>query len=135
LRCGEICLFIVKEPLADLTIKFLRFNAAYHTTFVPEDETGEWKHSYIDQIEWEESALKQADVIIFWIPRDLITMPAFTTNIEWGMWCDSGKVVLGAPKNAPKMKYLRYYATKFDVPQAFTLSETIDNALKLLSYL
>lgn len=28
------------------------------------------------------------------------TMPALTTNVEFGAWADSGKVVFGYPENA-----------------------------------
>jgi len=99
--------------------------------FIPEDESGRWRHSYTDQVEWEDAGLHLATVIVFWVPRDLKHMPAFTTNVEWGTWHQSGKVVLGAPADAPKMSYLRYYATKFGVPQADTLRETLQNAIKL----
>lgn len=101
--------------------------------FIPEDETGKWQHSYVEQVEWEEQALTAADVIVFWIPRQLETMPGFSTNVEWGTWHRSGKVVLGAPKDAPKMGYLRYYANKYDVPTADTLHDTLQNALDMIS--
>lgn len=98
--------------------------------FVPEPEDGSWRRDYTGQIMWEERCLHLADVIVFWVPRELETMPAFTTNIEWGMWYDSGKVVLGAPEDAPKMRYLRAYADRFRVPQATTLRDTLALALK-----
>jgi hypothetical protein len=100
--------------------------------FIPEDKTGKWQHSYIQQIEWEEDALAKASCIVFWVPRNLETMPAFTTNIEWGIWQDSGKVVLGAPADAPKMKYLRHNAAKFKVQSSDTLKDTLLNALALI---
>ena len=33
-------------------------------------------------------------------------MPAFTTNVEFGYWLHSGKVLYGRPDNARKIKYL-----------------------------
>ena len=74
--------------------------------FVPEDEDGLWRHSYDDQVEWERQGLNFADVIVFWVPRELEKMPAFTTNVEFGRWITSGKVDLGRPPKAPKMRYL-----------------------------
>src|SRR3989344_6490668 len=66
--------------------------------FVPESRNGQWQESeYVNQIEWEEYCLNVADCIVFWIPRAMDTMPALTTNIEWGVWCNSGKAVLGVP--------------------------------------
>lgn len=96
--------------------------------FVPEMEHGWDKNfEYATQIEWEEKALTKSDIIIFWIPRDLKTMPAFTTNIEWGTWTtkDPQKVVLGYPEGTKKMDYLTYYAKKLDIPVLNTLYDTI----------
>lgn len=75
------------------------------------------------QTTWEHSAMKRADSLLFWIPRALWTLPGLTTNLEWGIWHDSGKAVLGAPPDAPKMRYLRFYADLAGAPQANTISE------------
>ena len=74
--------------------------------YVPETEDDSWKHSYVDQIEWEQKYLEQCDVIIAWVPRDLETMPAFTTNVEFGEFLNSGKIAYGRPVDAPKTRYL-----------------------------
>ncbi|HVI00101.1 MAG TPA: nucleoside 2-deoxyribosyltransferase domain-containing protein, partial [Enhygromyxa sp.] len=50
--------------------------------FVPEDADGNARFDYTDQIDWESEGLALADVIVFWIPRDLDTLPGFTTNVE-----------------------------------------------------
>ena len=100
--------------------------------FVPEPRDGNWLDGYINQIEWEEKHLHMADCILFWIPRDLTTLPGFTTNVEWGAWQDSGKVVLGMPQDAPSTRYLRYYADKLYVDTASTLEETINAAIQML---
>lgn len=99
--------------------------------FVPEDADGSPRFDYLDQVEWEEAGLHLADAIVFWIPRDLDALPGFTTNVEWGVWHDSGKAVLGAPPGAPKLAYLRRYARKLHVPQADTLAGALDAALQL----
>ncbi len=93
--------------------------------FVPETEDGTFKHDYDDQIEWEEMCLNFADVILFWIPRELTAMPGFTTNDEWGYWkkSDPMKLVLGTPPGAPKVKYQRYYAEKYSIPLVGSLEE------------
>jgi 8-oxo-dGTP pyrophosphatase MutT (NUDIX family) len=87
---------------------------------------------YTGQLEWEHRGLDQADVILFWVPRDLVTMPAFTTNIEFGVWFDSGKVVLGAPAAAPKNEYLRELAASASAPVAATLDEAVEAALAMV---
>lgn len=107
--------------------------------FVPEDRSGEFKHSYDDQVEWEEKYLNVADCIVFWVPRDLEPdskgypkMAAFTTNVEFGTWQASGKIVFGAPPKATKNGYLKYYADKYNVPMSETLVDTLDDAMEML---
>lgn len=101
--------------------------------FIPEPRDGDFPENYDDQIEWETKHLNLADIILFWIPRDLATMPAFTTNVEYGTWLSSGKVVLGAPPEAPKNTYLISLAHTNNVPYSTTLHGTVQNALALLS--
>ena len=96
--------------------------------FVPEPRGGH-SDDYAGQIEWEERCLHLADVVVFWVPRDLETLPGFTTNVEWGMWHDSGRVVFGAPPGAPKNGYLLHYAVQSQVPVAETLGGVIDAAM------
>ena len=92
--------------------------------FVPESRDGRFHGDYLAQVEWEERMLARADVVAFWVPRELEQMPALTTNVEWGAWCDSGKAVLGCPPEAPRNDYLRYYADKLKVPRSETLEGT-----------
>lgn len=100
--------------------------------FVPESRDGGWAHDYEDQVEWEERHLQLADLIVFWVPRELTKMPALTTNDEWGTFKHSGKVVFGAPPGAAKVRYQRYYAAKLHVPGAEDLAGTLRCALGLL---
>lgn len=100
--------------------------------FVPEARDGKWRKDYDGQLEWEEKHLHMADCILFWVPRELARMPAFTTNDEWGTWKYSGKCVFGAPPEAPKVNYQRYYAKKLLVPNAETLEGTITLALEMV---
>lgn len=98
--------------------------------FVPEPADGQWASNYDEQIKWEEEALNQADCILFWVPREMENMPALTTNDEWGVWKNSGKVVFGAPPDAVKVRYQQYYADEYKVPLADTLKGTLEAALK-----
>ena len=101
-------------------IEFFKKNNFKGTLILPEEKPGvSIRPDYNDQIEWEEEGLTLADIILFWIPRDLERAPGFTTNIEWGYWLAEApwKLVLGSPENAPKMNYLNYYADKYTVPR------------------
>jgi 8-oxo-dGTP pyrophosphatase MutT (NUDIX family) len=111
------------EALA--TLKTLGFDGH---VFLPEPRDGQWLSNYDEQIDWEEEGLNRADVIIFWVPREFPTMPALTTNIEWGEWKASGKVLFGAPSWAKNIRYIEYYARKLGVPSFTTLQELLNAA-------
>jgi len=86
------------------------------TVYTPETSNNNWTHEYYNQIEWEWSALQMSTVVLFWVPRELTDMPAFTTNVEFGYLASSGKVLLGSPEGAPKMKYLQALAARHNIP-------------------
>ncbi len=87
--------------------------------------------AYMEQVEWEERHMHMADVILFWVPRD-DQLPGLTTNVEWGRWENSGKVVIGAPDNAHKVRYLLHYAAKYGAPNANNLRSTVGLALDMV---
>ena len=74
--------------------------------YVPEYSTWHPKEDYTDQAMWERMALTEATVIMFWVPRSLPDMAGFTTNVEFGYWLSSKKVIYGRPDYAKKIKYL-----------------------------
>lgn len=88
--------------------------------------------TYDMQCNWEHKCLDMADIILFWVPRKLRTMPAFTTNVEFGLYANSGKIVLGAPKNTHKMRYFKFMSEKLMIPYFETLEDTIANALEII---
>jgi hypothetical protein len=98
--------------------------------------TGKYdKGDYNDQVGWETEGLEKATAILTWVPRNLETMPAYTTNVEFGMWLNSGKMVFGAPLEAPKNTYLRWHAERAGISSSTTLPATVDAALELLGRL
>jgi len=99
------------------------------TVFVPERRDRGPVESYMDQIDWELAALARADCILFWIPRELGPMPGFTTNVEFGYWARSGKCVLGAPPNAPKLAYLRALADRLGIARVDDLDAGVALAM------
>lgn len=100
--------------------------------YIPELRSGLFLHSYDDQIDWELEGLSRADVVLFWIPREITTMPAFTTNVEFGLWIKSKKCVVGFPPEAEKVRYLEYLCNTEEVPVHNSLHDTLQYACDLL---
>jgi hypothetical protein len=109
------------------------------TLFIAENrEAGTFDEATMmdDQVAWEWKYLEQADAILFWVPRNMETLPGLTTNIEFGMYWDSGKVVVGWPWGAEQMGYFARLAERsaggiqvchemrWAVYHAMTLAET-----------
>ena len=106
------------------------------TVLTPESRGGVRAAHYDDQFEWETAARAAADVVLFWIPRDLATMPAFTTNVEFGHDVTTGRAVLGCPPDCPnpeRNRYLIALARHYGVPVCETLDDTVSTALARLS--
>ena len=101
------------------------------TVYIPEyrdNQPEEW--TYSRQIDWELNAMAKSKVILFWIPRDLEKLPAFTTNIEFGEWMKSGKIVIGAPSDAPKNEYLMERCSRLEVKWYTTLQDCVSTAIQ-----
>lgn len=93
----------------------------------PPDESGN-PFNYDGQVEWETKYLNACDLIVFWVPRDMITLPALTTNVEFGTWLTSGKVLLGFPDNAEHMRYLSHVGKEEGVQPFDTLDSLLYEA-------
>ena len=105
-----------------------RFNG---TLFIPRPSGGHMD-SYDGQVDWELDHLDMADIILFWVPRDLVTLPAFTTNIEFGSYVKSDKITYGRPDSSPKNRYLDHLYRKFVNREPFNdLRATVNDAIDL----
>ena len=94
------------------------------------------KSNYMDQAEWEREALTAATVIMFWVPRDLKDMPAFTTNVEFGYWLHTGKVIYGRPDDSVKNKYLDWlYKVDYNKEPFSDLDELLKETIKMVDEL
>ena len=104
--------------------------------YVPEYSTWKPKADYVDQAMWERIALTNATVILFWIPRKLPDMAAFTTNVEFGYWLHSGKVIYGRPNDASKIKYLDWlYRLDYGKKPYEDLQSLLDASVNLVNNL
>lgn len=118
-------------------IKLLEAQGFTGTVCVPEWRDGikpvDW--TYSRQVDWETENLTKAKVILFWIPREMNLLPGFTTNIEFGEWMNSGKIVVGAPKDAERIRYIRERCSRYNIVWGDTLKSCVDNALDKLKEL
>jgi calcineurin-like phosphoesterase family protein len=89
--------------------------------------------TYEKQIQWERYALSITDVIVFWIPRNMKKLPALTTNIEFGEWLHSGKIVIGAPDTAEKNDYLKSRCNFLGIPWYNDMLSLICASIDLLN--
>ncbi len=103
--------------------------------FVPEPKNGIWQTEYDHQVEWEYEAIKAADILVFWIPRNVAgAMPGFTTNVEFGFWLkQKEQIILGYPTTAEKCKYLGWlYKKEYGQNPVHTLDEVVHLVKQIL---
>jgi hypothetical protein len=102
------------------------------TVLVPERRDWGAICDYSDQVEWEFAGLEQADALVFWVPRDGESLPGFTTNVEFGRYVGSGRVVYGRPDGRPHNRYLDWLYQKLTgrAPLS-TLEETLRTGVAL----
>ncbi|MBV9026823.1 MAG: NUDIX domain-containing protein [Streptomycetaceae bacterium] len=93
--------------------------------FVPESRGGARDGGYASQLTWERIQRDRADEIVYWMPREMATMPGLSTNVEFGEDMDSGRVVLGCPDGAVHVRILQ----ALKIPTADTLAKTVGLAL------
>lgn len=82
---------------------------------------------YNKQCTWETEGMHIASTILFWIDRN-DEHPAFTTNIEFGIW--SGKapqaLVVGIPEGSEKCDYIKWVCKKKNIPCFSTMHEVAE---------
>lgn len=86
------------------------------------------------QTKWEYECMCACDAIVFWIPRELrpdFEMLGLTTNIEFGRFLNSNKLICGCPNNAFNMKYMKIISDK-KYKWNNTLEDTLKAAMKYL---
>ncbi len=75
--------------------------------------------------------LEEANLIMFWVPRNMETMPGLTTNVEFGLYLKTGKIIYGRPDNSERNNYLdELYKSVYREFPTNTLESTIESSLK-----
>jgi len=91
----------------------------------------EFDRRYLTQVEWENEGTEKCSRVVFWIPRKLDTMPAFTTNVEFGRYVKSDKIVYGRPPESQKNLYLDWLYKKFnDLPIHENLTDLLKASIR-----
>lgn len=108
-------------------IELLKKKGFNSSLYVPENEIIGTPYDFDKQIPWEVKGLNKANLIVFWIPRNLKTLPGFTTNIEFGEFMHSNKIVVGCPPKSEKNRYIEKRCKMHKIP----LFNSID---KITSY-
>jgi 8-oxo-dGTP pyrophosphatase MutT (NUDIX family) len=87
--------------------------------------------NYDHQIWWELQGRRMADVILFWVDRDVSAgRLALTTNIEFGEDLSSGKMIYGRPKEAKHCRYMDLrYMNATGHPLTDDLGDLIEQAM------
>lgn len=85
------------------------------------------------QIQWQTQCLSKCDLILFWIPRNLKTLPGFTTNIEFGQWMHSDKIIIGSPNNSEKNSYLQERCNMLNIQWHSNLEQMVKNSINVLN--
>lgn len=121
-RFTSSSIFLAGPTPRDLSVPSWRINALTilateikftGIVFVPERK--DWRNvDYIGQVEWEYEAMMNTTMIIFWVPRNLLMLPGFTTNVEFGFYLSQrpNHVLYGRPDKAPNTRYLDWLYQK-----------------------
>jgi hypothetical protein len=95
-------------------IALLKAQGFQGQVLVPERSNKSWKVNYDDQVEWEDYGLVYCSKIAFWIPRNMTTMIALTTNVEFGRFHADRRTLYGRPDDAPRCRYLDWLFRKYN---------------------
>lgn len=117
-------------------IKILKELGFDGVVYVPELEHDNRTFNYDNQVWWEREALHNANTIVFWIPRDMKTLPALTTNVEYGYWISKNpdKVIYGRPDDSEKNRYLDWlYQTETGKKPINNLFDLLKGAMEMTS--
>ena len=119
------------RPEAIEAIREYGFNG---NVYSPEDGADDdRKFDYDSQVKWEWEAMACSTVVMFWVPRDMATLPGLVTNVEFGMLVSTGKVILGCPQDGTHNKYLIALAARYGLPVYCTLGDTVAAAIEKAS--
>lgn len=86
------------------------------------------EENYDHQIEWEDATMSRADVLLFYVDRTE-KLQGLTTNIEFGRYLESGRMVYGRPDDALNIRYLDEQIRKRQRKVHSSVEDCVDDAL------
>lgn len=99
--------------------------------YAPENRVLGSPYDFNKQISWEVKGLNKANLVVFWIPRNLKDMPAFTTNIEFGEFMHSNKIVVGFPPESVNNRYIGKRCKMHKIPLFDSIEKMVNYICKL----
>lgn len=107
------------------------------TLLIPERHNWTEGFDYVSQVDWEHHGIEICTVAMFWIPREMKTMPSLTSNIEFGLllggYFGHKRVVYGRPPEAEKCRYLDHLWRKTGREPKTTLAATVEEAMEIVA--
>ena len=83
---------------------------------------------YLNQVEWEHNAMNRADVLFFYVDRKEDNQ-GLTTNIEFGKYVNSGRMVYCRPHDALKVRYMDNMIIGMDKPFFIDMKEGLKSCI------
>ena len=112
-------------------IKYLEILKYDGIVYIPEKQNKKVVEGDLDETNWEINAMTNAKKIVFWIPRKFPDMLGLTTNIEFGMWLSSSKILYGRPDDSYMNEYLDLMYEKYYNKKPYNdLYELLKDAIK-----
>ena len=80
----------------------------------------------------DQEMLENADVIMFWIPRNK-DMLGLSTNVEFGYMLNKKNIVYGRPENADRCEFLDFlYKEKLNKDYLINLEDLVKETINYL---
>ena len=141
IKKGQKSIFLAGTTAKDVNndwrnkvVEMLESKGVDGVVYNPDYTNLENKNSYEDQLKWELKGISEATAVLFWIERDMPERPGLTTNVEFGYWLHSGRVVYGRPDSSEKCLYLdMLYKLKTGKTPCKTLESLVNNVLDFLN--
>ena len=93
--------------------------------------------THSQQMQWETDALRAANIVLFWIPKEVEDIPgrayAQTTRFELGENIARGKrIILGTYEDFPSRPYFEYKVTKYSNVIGGKVHNSLDECIETL---